>query len=166
MANALAINRQRIPATLDFLGQQDATVEKALQPFRIDAATKVYLGLQQVQTSLKAITTALGGSPVPAQLVGLMKNPDGGAAALVQVTFDPTPLGGKPPPQTVLTNDAGGFTLSMPAGALMPAAGIPLQVHGASGNAKVTIAPDSIAANGLIGVITLPTALSPLPVSI
>jgi hypothetical protein len=165
-ALTVSINRQRIPQTVDFLGTQDNTVETDLQPFRIAAATKVYLGLQQVQTSLKAITTALSGSALPTQLVALLHNPDGTAAAQVQVTFDPTPLGGKPPPLTVLTNDAGGFTMTMPAGVLMPAAGITFQVHGANGNASLTITPAQIAANGLVGVVVLPTTLTPLPVSI
>ncbi|KGA93419.1 hypothetical protein LptCag_0032 [Leptospirillum ferriphilum] len=165
VAPAITINRQRIPKTIDFLGAQGPVVNE-LEPFRIDAATKVYLGLQQVQTSLQAITTALNGPALPMQLICILHNPDGTAASTVQVTLDPVPLGGKPPAVTVLTNDAGGFTLSMPAGVLMPSGGITLQVHGANGNASVTILSDRIAANGLVGVVVLPSSLTPLPVSI
>ncbi|MGH8322460.1 MAG: hypothetical protein ACRETD_01460, partial [Steroidobacteraceae bacterium] len=160
------INRQRIPLTIDFLGQQGSTLTSQLQPFRISAVSKVYLGLQQIQTSLNAITTAFAGPAVPAQIIGVLHQPDGTAADRVQITFDPTSLGGNPPPLTILTNDAGGFILPMPAGALMPAGGISFTVHGANGNAAITIQPRQIAANGLAGVIILPNTLAPLPVSI
>jgi hypothetical protein len=160
------INRQRIPATVDFLGQQGSTLTTQLQPFRTAALSKVYLGLGLIQTSLKAITTALAGPAVPTNLIGVLHQPDGSAAAQVQITFDPTTLGGKPPATTILTNDAGGFTLAMPVGITMPTGGITFSVHGANANASVTIAPAQIAANGLVGIITLPSTLNPLPVSI
>lgn len=160
------INRQRIPLTVDFLGDQGSKLTQQLQPFRVSAVSKVYLGLTEIQTSLKAVTKALAGPAVPAQIIGILHQPGGSAAAQVQITFDPTSLGGQPPPITVLTNDSGGFTLPMPAGAVMPTAGISLVVHGANGNATIKIAPDQIAANGLAGLIKLPTELSPLPVSI
>lgn len=160
------INRQRIPATVDFFGQQGSTLTTQLQPFRTTALSKVYLGLGQIQTSLKAITTALAGPAVPTNLIGVLHQPDGSAAAQVQITFDPTTLGGKPPATTVLTNDAGGFTLPMPVGVTMPTSGITFSVHGANANANVTVAPAQIAANGLVGIITLPAALHPLPISI
>jgi hypothetical protein len=163
---AATINRQRIPATVDFLGDNGSKLASQLQPFRVSAVSKVYLGLTQIQTSLQAVTKALAGPAVPAQIIGILHQPDGTAAKQVQITFDPTSLGGKPPPITVLTNDAGGFTLPMPAGALMPAAGIAFAVHGANGNAQVTIDSKQIAANGLAGIITLPKSLQPLPVSI
>ncbi len=161
-----AINRQRIPLTIDFLGQQGSTLTKPLQAFRVAAVSKVYLGLEQIQTSLKAITTALAGPALPAQIIGVLQQQGGVAASNLQITFDPTSLGGKPPPLTILTNDSGGFTLPMPAGALLPGAGISFVVHGANGNATVTIPSAQIAANGLVGVITLANALAPLPVSI
>jgi hypothetical protein len=163
---ATTINRQRIPLTVDFLGDDGSKLTQQLQPFRVSAVSKVYLGLTQIQTSLQAVTKALAGPAVPAQIIGLLHQPDGTAAKQVQITFDPTSLGGKPPPITVLTNDAGGFTLPMPAGALMPTGGISFAVHGANGNALVTIDPKQIAANGLAGIIILPNALQPLPVSI
>jgi uncharacterized membrane protein YgcG len=166
LAVTQTINRQRIPATVDFLGQQGSTLTTELQPFRTAALSKVYLGLGQIQTSLKAITAALTGPAVPANLVGALHQPDGSAAAQVQITFDPTSLGGKPPAVTILTNDSGGFTLPMPSGVVMPASGITLSVHGANNNTTVTIAPAQIAANGLVGILTLPVTTNPLPVSI
>jgi hypothetical protein len=65
-----------------------------------------------------------------------------------------------------LTADDGSFTIGMPLGADVPTAGLNLTVHGANGNAQVTVAPDQVAANGVIGVAILPQQLSPLPVSI
>ena len=160
------INRQRIPATIDFLGQQGSTLTTQLQPFRTAALSKVYLGLGQIQTSLKAITTALAGPAVPTNIIGVLHHPDGTPAAQVQISFDPTSLGGKSPAITLLTGDDGGFMLPMPAGVPMPTGGISLTVHGANSNTTVTISPGQIAANGLVGVVPLSVTLTPLPLSI
>ncbi|WP_372784505.1 hypothetical protein [Phenylobacterium sp.] len=163
---AITINRQRIPETIDFLSDAGLKLGAQLQPFRAAAVSKVFLGLSQIKTSLGDITKALAGPGLPAQIVGVLHEPDGLPARQVQITFDPTPLGGKPPATMVLTSDSGGFTLPMPSGALIPKTGISLTVHGASGNAAVTVPAAQIAANGLIGVVKLPTHLDPLPVSI
>jgi hypothetical protein len=160
------INRQRIPQTVDFLGADGAKLGAQLQPFRAAALSKVFLGLSQIRTSLLGITDALAGAALPAQIIGVLNEPDGAPARQVQITFDATSLGGKPPATTLLTNDMGGFTLPMPSGALIPSAGIAFQVHGANGNATVTIPSAQIAANGLVGVVTLKTQIDPLPVSI
>ena len=163
---AISINRQRIPETIDFLSDAGLKLGAELQPFRAAAISKVFLGLDQIKTSLNDITTALAGPALPAQIVGALHEPDEQPARQVQITFDPTALGGKPPATMVLTNDSGGFTLPMPSGALIPKAGISFTVHGANGNAVVTIPPAQIAANGLTGIVKLPTHIDPLPVSI
>jgi hypothetical protein len=162
----LSINRQRIPETVDFLSAAGIKLSAELQPFRLSAVSKVFLGLSQIKTSLQGITQALTGPALPPQIVGMLNQPDGLPARQVQITFDATSLGGKPPPTMVLTNDSGSFTLPMPSGALIPAAGVSFAVHGANGNATVTIPADQIAANGLVGVVQLPVQLAPLPVSI
>jgi hypothetical protein len=162
----ISINRQRIPETIDFLSAAGEKLGAELQPFRASAVSKVFLGLSQIKTSLTAITQALAGSALPAQIIGVLHEPDGLPARQVQISFDPTPLGGKPPATMLLTNDAGGFTLPMPSGAIIPAAGVSFAVHGANGNAQVTIPAAQIAANGLVGIVTLPNQIDPLPVSI
>jgi hypothetical protein len=162
----IAINRQRIPETVDFLSSAGEKLGAQLQPFRAAAVSKVFLGLSQIKTSLTAITQALAGAALPAQIIGVLHEPDGLPGRQLQISFDPTALGGKPPATMVLTNDAGGFTLPMPSGAILPADGISFVVHGASGNASVTIPAKQIAANGLVGVVPLPNQLEPLPVSI
>lgn len=162
----LSINRQRIPETIDFLSDAGAKISAQMQPFRLSAVSKVFLGLSQIKTSLKGITEALAGPALPPQILGVLHEPDGAPAHSVQITFDPAPLGGKPPAVMLLTNDAGGFTLPMPSGALIPSAGVSFMVHGANGNAKVTIPAAQIAANGLVGAVKLPSPIDPLPVSI
>lgn len=162
----ISINRQRIPETVDFLSDAGAKLGAQMQPFRVAAVSKVFMGFDQIKTSLAGITKALAGPALPAQMLGVLHEPDGQPARQVQITFDPAPLGGKPPPTMVLTNDAGGFTLPMPSGALIPKAGVSFVVHGANGNATVTIPAAQIAANGLAGIVTLPSHIDPLPVSI
>ena len=156
---AIAINRQRIPQTIDFLGTADDKISAAMRPFREAAVSRVYLGLSDIQNSLKGITTALNGGALPPQVIGVLHEPDGLPAARVQVTFDPTPLGGKPPVTVALTDANGGFTIPMPStGALMPAAGLKLSVHGGNANVDVTVGPKTVAPNGVTSVITLPSS--------
>jgi len=62
------------------------------------------------------------------------------------------------PPVTVLTDEHGGFTLTMPPGLLLPSNGIQLTAHGANGNAQVTIAASEVASNGLVGAVTADSA--------
>ena len=162
----LSINRQRIPATIDFLSEAGGKISDQMQPFRLSAVSKVFLGLTEIRTSLKDITQALTGPALPPQILGQLTEPDGNPARQVQITFDATPLGGKPPATTILTNDSGGFSLPMPSGALIPNSGLSFIAHGANGNAKVTIPAAQIAANGLVGVVQLPSQIDPLPVSI
>ncbi|HVM98908.1 MAG TPA: hypothetical protein VMT68_01750 [Caulobacteraceae bacterium] len=163
---ALSINRQRIPETVDFLGAEGAKLGAQLQPFRSAAVSRVFLGLDQIKTSLQGITQALTGPALPAQIIGVLHQPNDTPAQRVQITFDPTPFGGKPPATVVLTSDLGGFTLPMPSGASVPTAGIAFIVHGAHQNATVTIPAAQIAANGLVGVVKLPSPVEPLPESI
>jgi hypothetical protein len=162
----LTINRQRIPETIDFLSTAGIKLGTELQPFRLSAVSKVFLGLSQIKTSLLGITQALNGPALPPQILGVLNEPDGTPAKDVQLTFDPTPLGGKPPPITVVTSDTGSFTLPMPSGALIPSAGLSFTVHGANANAQVNLPAAQIATNGLAGVLTLSTQIEPLPVSI
>jgi hypothetical protein len=159
-------NFQRIPATIDFLDTTDPAVAAKLQPFRIASASRVFLGLTEVKTSLNALVTALSQPSVPGTIMGALHNPDGSPAARVQITFDPAQVKGPPPPTTVLTADDGSFILAMPPAVSMPAAGLTFTVHGASANTSFARTPAQIAANGLVGVVTLTTPVTPLPVSI
>ncbi|CAH0442521.1 hypothetical protein LMG9673_03336 [Ralstonia pseudosolanacearum] len=164
--NIAAINLARIPLTIDPLGQQGSKLTSTLQPFRTEAITKVYLGLQQIQANLQNVTQALAQPQIPTTLVGALQQPDGTHASVVQIQFTPSSVGGNGQPVTVITADDGGFTLQLPSNLTLPSTGIPLTVHGANGNAQVTIPAAQVASNGLVGAITLPSTLTPLPVSI
>ncbi|MBV9154310.1 MAG: hypothetical protein JO204_21290 [Alphaproteobacteria bacterium] len=164
-----AISRQslrRIPATIDPIGSAAAGLEGTLNPLRLAANSKVFGGLQQIQHHIGIILQTLARPKLPASIIGVVHQPDGSAAARVQLQFKPASIGAKGPVATVLSADNGSFTLGMPLGAEIPISGISLTVHGANQNTTVTVQADQIAANGMVGVLVLPTALSPLPVSI
>ncbi len=165
-AAGIEINRQRIPVSIDPFGQAGTQIASTLMPFRTTAVAKVYLGFQQISDNLTLLTGALAAPPVPAVIIGSLTQPDGTAGADLQVQFDPKTAGATGPVQTTLTAGTGAFTLDMPAGATLPAAGLTFVVHGADANATVTVPQDQVAANGLVGTITLPSPLAPLPVSI
>ncbi|MGH7727327.1 MAG: hypothetical protein ACREM2_00845 [Vulcanimicrobiaceae bacterium] len=122
--------------------------------------------MQQVKANLGLISTVLAATPVPAFIVGSLVQPDGSTGANLQVQFDPTTVGATGPVTNVLTKDSGVFTMNMPRGANLPSAGLSFTVHGANANATVTIPQSQVAANGLVGTVTLPAQLAPLPVSI
>ncbi|MGO9931208.1 MAG: hypothetical protein ACLPV8_05285 [Steroidobacteraceae bacterium] len=157
---------RRIPTTLDPIGSKSAGLESSLIPFRLAANSKVFGGLQQIQHHTGVILKTLESPKLPPTLIGAIHQPDGSAAARVQLQFKPASIGAKGSVTTVLAADNGSFTLSMPVGARIPPAGLSLTVHGANKNATITVPAEQIAANGMIGVLELPDALSPLPVSI
>jgi len=160
------VSLRRIPASIDPLGSAAQGLATTLHPFRLAAATKVFGGIQQIQHNVGLILQVLQRPKLPSQLIGALHQPDGTAAARVQVQFHPSDVGVSAPAVTVLTADNGGFTLTMPAGAVAPAGGLSLTVHGANGNAIVNVPAAQIAANGMVGVLTLSQTLTPLPVSI
>jgi hypothetical protein len=157
---------RRIPTTIDPIGSASTGLETALDPFRLAANGKVFGGLKQIQLHTTNIQQILNEPSLPAILIGAVHQPDGGAAARVQLQFKPASVGGKGGVTTVLTSDNGGFSLNMPVGAKIPPAGLSITVHGANKNVTLTLTADQIAANGMVGVLTLPDTLSPLPVSI
>ena len=168
-AHAHVVFRQglrRVPATIDPLGRSAAGLGSPLNSFRLAAGSKVFTGLQQIHLQAGAIDKHLSRPKLPARLVGAIHQPDGSAAARVQLQFKPQSIGAKGGLTTALTADNGSFILDMPVGAESPSAGLSITVHGANQNATVTVAADQIAANGMVGVVALPTDLSPLPVSI
>jgi hypothetical protein len=160
------ISLQRIPTSIDPFGQTGVSLGSALTPFRQAAVNKIYLGVQQIQHNLGLVAGILAAPPLPAVVVGLLTQPDGTAGARLQVSFNPATVGLTGPVQTTLTDDTGTFTLGLPTGATVPAAGLTFVVHGADANATITIAQGKVAANGLLGTIPLPALLAPLPVSI
>jgi uncharacterized membrane protein YgcG len=135
-------------------------------PFRTAAVGKIYLGLTAIKENLGLITSVLAAPPVPPTVVGSLVQPDGSAGASLQVQFDPASAGGTGPVRTTITKDTGAFTLAMPTGGTIPDQGLSFTVHGANGNATITVPQTQVAANGLLGEIELPTQLSPVPVSI
>jgi hypothetical protein len=159
-------NLRRIPTTIDPIGSASMGLETALDPFRLAANGKVFGGLKQIQLHTANIQKILDEPSLPATLIGAVHQPDGGAAARVQLQFKPASVGGKGGVTTVLTADNGGFTMNMPVGAKIPSTGLSITVHGANKNVTLTLTADQIAANGMVGVLMLPDNLSPLPVSI
>src|SRR5215470_118919 len=153
------VSLQRIPTSLDPFGGAALTLApqqaQQLTNARVAAVAKVYLGMQQIQNNLTLISGVLAAPPVPPFVVGSLTQPDGTAGARLQIQFDPATVGVTGAALTTLTADDGTFTLTMPAGGTVPAGGLTFTVHGADANAQVTIAPDKVAANGLLGTIAL-----------
>lgn len=163
---AAPITRQRIPTTIDPFGERGAAIAGDLLPLRTAAITRVYLGMKQIQQNLAQVTAALNTKTLPPSLLGTVQQPDGSNVARVQVGFDPGSVGNDAPPVTYLTGDDGHFQLDIPPNSALPDAGITLTVHGANTTANITVPAQRIAANGLIGSLTLDTTIAPLPVSI
>ncbi|MEV4560197.1 IPT/TIG domain-containing protein [Kitasatospora sp. NPDC049285] len=111
--------------------------------------------------------TTLLGPGVPGQLTGVLVQPDGRPAAQVQVTVA-EPFPGGPGPGTCVTGVDGAFTVSVPAQVRTgPATGeLTLAVTGATRTAKVPVELATLTATGAAGVLTLPDAVDPLPVSV
>lgn len=166
VATAPAINLQRVVKSVDPLGQAGAELEKTLTPLRAMAVTKIFTGFDQVHRSLINIGAILQLQPLPAVLLGIVQQPGGSPAIGVQVELFPTALGATGDPVWALTDSTGHFQLQSPPGLLIPAAGLPLTVQGATVRVDVTVAANLIASNGALGVITLPQAVSPMPQSI
>jgi uncharacterized membrane protein YgcG len=160
------INLRRIPAALDPLGSAAQGLDTTLHPFRLAAANRIFGGMQQIKQHVDLIQQTLLKTKLPPQLIGALHQPDGSAAARVQVQFQPSSVGGTGAVVTVLTADDGGFNLPMPAGAMAPADGLTLTAHGANSNTTVSVPLAQIAANGVVGVLRLGQPLVPLPVSI
>jgi hypothetical protein len=162
----LPISLQRIPLAIDPLSDRGYQLADALLPHRTAAVTKFYLGIDRIRLHLQLVAGVLSSRTLPAQLIGILEQPDGTAGRLLQIQFDPAVVGGSGPKVTAITKDDGSFTLRLPQGAALPDSGLSLNVHGANGNAAVTIPASQIAANGVCGSVTLPSALNPLHVSI
>jgi hypothetical protein len=164
--NAPALNLQRIVRSVDPLGQAGAALESTLTPLRATAVTKIFTGFNLVHRSLANIGAILQQSPLPSVLLGLVQQPGGGPAVGVQIELDPSALGATGDPVWALTDGAGHFQLTPPPGLLIPSAGLPLTVQGATARVSVTVAANLIAFNGVLGVIVLPQAVDPMPQSI
>src|SRR5690349_1280452 len=135
------ISLQRIPSAIDPLSEAGGKVADRLLAFRAAAAKRFYLGIDQVRSHLQTIKIALVTRTLPAQLIGVLLQPDGSPAPSLQMQFDPSSVGSTRPKVTVITRsshqDAGSFHLSLPQGPALPDAGLLLTVHGANGNATV-----------------------------
>lgn len=159
-------NLQRIPSAIDPLSSTAANLASSTNPFRLAATNRVFGGMLQIKNHIGLILQTLQQPKLPATLIGELHNPDGSAAARVQMEFLPSSIGATGAQTTVLTGDDGGFTLAMPSGTTMPTNGIPLTIHGSNTNTSVTIPASSIASNGIVGVVDLSVTVQPLTVSI
>jgi hypothetical protein len=160
------VSLQRIARTMDPLSAVGGQEFTLLLPRRIDGVSKFYLGIDRVRQHLQVVAAALSSRSLPAQLMGVVLEPDGTAGRLLQVQFDPASVGSNGPQATVVTKNDGSFTLRLPQGAALPDSGLPLTIHAGNGNAPVIIPAAQIAANGVCGSILLPSMLTPLHVSI
>jgi hypothetical protein len=160
------ISLRRVSFTLDPLSEAGGKIPDMLLPHRTAALSKFYLGIDRVRAHLQLIAGTLSSRPLPTRLIGVLQQPDGTAARLVQIQFDPVSIGGSGAKATVITKDDGGFSLALPQRLSLPDSGLPLSVHGGNGNAAVIVPASQIAANGVCGSIVLPSALGPLHVSI
>jgi hypothetical protein len=161
------ISLRRVPLAIDPLSTTVSHITESLLPLRTAAISRLYLGIDRLRQHMGVLQDVLAQRNLPAQLIAVLLLPDGTAGHRLQVSFDPASLGGTGPTVTVLSGETGCFHLPLPQGARVPfEGGVPLKVHGANGNATVTIPSAQIADNGLAGSVMLPTTLSPLPVSI
>ena len=129
--------------------------------------SSLYLGMQDVHTSLASVLTTLAEPLAPPLLVGVLHQPDGSPAGPLQVEFNPATLKFAAPIETVRTDATGAFRLPLPKGMPLPAdSRLALQVNGANAALTVSLPSARVAANGLVGAVVLPDFLAPLPVSI
>lgn len=156
--------RQRLLSTIDPLSS--SALNSALVNSRVASISNLYLGMSQITKSLVQISNQLATPTTPAQIVGVLLEPDNTPAINLQLQFDPLTLKSAKPPVTVQTDQSGAFTLPLPQGLPLPAAGLSLVVHGGNGNITITIPNTQIGANGLVGTVGLPQVVTPLPVSI
>jgi hypothetical protein len=157
---------QRRTATVDPLSEAGGKLAMALLPRRKAAVGSFYLGIDQMRNHVTQVMAAVAIRRIPAQLIGVLQQPNGSAAQLLQVHFDPASVGCHGPRVTATTRDNGSFMLPLSVSAPLPGSGLQLLVQGTDGNTMLTIPTTRIASNGVVGTLTLPVALAPLHVSI
>ena len=161
------IARQRTVLTADLIGLGEGPDVKAFEAIREESASNLFRGMTEVSASLGVLTAELVDRLAPPQLIATVLQPDGSAARLVQVEFNPATLGRQGASITVLTADDGTFNLTLPSGLRMKTGGaLALTIHGANSAVTVSLPFAQIASNGLAGSIALPQFLPQLPVSI
>ncbi len=170
-ATALAVQPvtalRRIPLSDDILAPTEQQAA-AFQQNRLQAVSHFYLTLNEAAKHVDLLKLILAQRPLPEYLIGTLHEPDGSAAARVQLQIDlaqfGVPGGGY---EVALTDDQGAFTLPLPAGRAFPSSNsLSIVVHGANANPTITLNANQIAANGLVGILTLDAQVDPLPVSI
>jgi len=164
---AAQFSRQRVPLTVDPFGADGRALAPDLIASRTQAVSNLYLGMQQVHTSLNQLVAILQVPFAPPQSIGTLVQPDGTSAGYMQVQFDPSTLGNASPKVTIQSDQSGSFHLPLPSGMKLPAGSIiSLLIHGANASTKLNVPAAQIAANGLIGAVALPQFIAPLPTSI
>jgi hypothetical protein len=104
---------------------------------------------------------------VPGQLSGVLQQPNGLAAARVQVTIT-RPFPGGPGAGTAVTGADGSFTIAVPqqVRSVEELKSLTLRVTGGTKSAELQVELASLNSTGSAGVIALPTEVDPLPVSV
>ena len=156
----------RVPLTVDPLGSDGGQLPGQTDA-RLASAENLYAGMASLSANLAVVSTSLAAPAAPGQLIGVLEQPDGTPAASVQVQFDPTSFGFQSPIVTAQTDEKGAFRLPLPAAMSIPRdSSLRLKVHGTGPAIVVDVSTDSIAANGLMGAVTLPSFVARLPRSI
>src|SRR5437016_11217243 len=89
----ILISRQRTPLTIDPFSESGQKLAPTLIAARIAATANLFLGMQQVRDNLDQLRATVAVPTAPGQLIGVLVEPDGTAASLVQIQFDPSTLG-------------------------------------------------------------------------
>ena len=156
---------RRLVRSTDFLNPAGGVTKEVLWRDRALASSRLHLALDEVKSQVALIRDIIPTRSLPSQLVGAILQPDGSAAARVQVEVS-LPNTARAVHPIATTDQLGEFSVSLPVGETFPTAGIDLNIRGADKAAKVTLKTAEVAPNGLVGNVTLPSTLQPLPSSI
>lgn len=155
------------PATLSVWKDGAKTLAEGLIADRVAAATHFADGLVRVIADPVFDPDKLRRPGVPAQLSGVLLQPNSAPAGRVQVSIT-KPFASGPGPGTQITAADGSFLIAIPENIRTAAnlASITLSIVGASAPVTVNVTVASLAGTGVAGNIVLPKAVEPLPLSV
>ncbi len=156
------------------------------------ATTKITLSGIAIKTVLTNLAGLIGNLilanqpsvPLPSAILGTLQQPDGTPGGFLEIEVLPPPsatgTGAKPSPfgtttsgsqviSTGLTDATGNFSISLPAGVVLPpGVSLSFRVRGSAPMVVVamTVAPNLLGPAGYLGTMALPQQLSPIPPAI
>jgi hypothetical protein len=159
---------RRIVPSLDAVGAGSGVLDHATlaNTLRLSVG-HFYNGLVSLKTHIAGVIGSLPDVLLPAQILGTILQPGGHGGARLHIEADlPGGAMGDAAPHTI-TADDGSFSLKLPRGTGLAAnATVALMVRGADGSSQFNLTADQIGTTGIVGALTLPNPLTPLPVSI